>query len=139
MEIKDLGTFLLLDAIEAWQGDPNLHPLTCGSDNCDHVSLVGKVKTINDVLNISSQKGATIFLKCPECDYTQDFVPDCVYNWYIGTHLNHKILLGQVVEVKFDEDCGADAIFFGADYKFPEGCEFLSPSLKVEGDKEIVL
>ncbi len=113
MKIKDMGALMLLDAIEAWQGNPNVHELTCGSDGCDHVKLEGKIVATADHINASGQEGSKVFLACPECDYTQEHVPDFIYNHYIDTNLNYKIPLGQVVEVEMSENAG-DNNFFDA-------------------------
>jgi hypothetical protein len=137
MKISDMGVFKLLDAIEAWQGNPNIHPLTCG--NCSDVSLEGKAEPTSDFVSLSSQEGSKVYLKCPECDYTQENIPECVYQWYIDTHLNHAIPLGQVVDLEITDGCAADAIFYGKDYPVPEGREFFKPTDGVEGDQAIVI
>ena len=42
MEISDMGVFKMLDAIEAWQADPNVHiivsgnPFPCGRGGMRH-------------------------------------------------------------------------------------------------------
>ena len=144
MKISEMGVFKMLDAIEAWQGDPNLHELTCsgGGGQCrgfkdQGVKLVSKVLTTDQPINISGQEGSRIVLECPECNRIQEKVPDCVYKWYIETHLNHNIPLGQVVDVEITDDFGADAIFVGKDYDFKG--RYGKPSEGVEGDQEICL
>jgi hypothetical protein len=138
MEISEMGVFKQVEAIEAWQANPNIHPLTCGQCN-PHVNLVAEIIPTSNIIVMSSQEGSKITLTCPKCDYVQDNVPDIVYNWYIYTHLNHKIPLGQVVELEITEDCSPDEIFYGKDYKFSEDRKYMKPDEGVEGDKEIVL
>ena len=54
--------------IEKWQHCDCLHPLTCGSDGCNHVVL----KAV--------EKDNKVILVCPECDYKQEYIPNCVLN-----------------------------------------------------------
>ena len=144
MKISEMGIFKMLDAIEAWQGNPNVHELTCsgGGGKCSGVKLIPKIKTTANVINISGQEGTKIILECTECDFVQENIPDCVYQWYIDTHMDHKIELGQVVEVELTDGCGMDAIYYGKDYVFDRkigGKVYGTPSEGVEGDKEIAL
>jgi len=52
-------------AIEEWQCNPEVHQLTCGNNSL-HKFL--KVVVSHDY----------VFLACPNCNYTQDWVPDIV-------------------------------------------------------------
>ena len=132
-----MGVLKMLEAIEAWQRNPNLHPLTCC--NCNHVNLIGKIIPTGQMVVISSQEGSDIILECPQCDYVQENIPDCVYQWYIDNHMNYTIPLGQVVDLEITEDCGADAIFYGKDYKFSKDREFMKTDDSIIGDQVIVL
>ena len=115
MEISEMGVLKQMDAIKAWQADPNVHELTCGSDSCNHVKLIAKAIPTSSYINLSGQEGSKIVLECPECDYTQDFVPDCVYKYYIDNTLNYKIPLGQVVEIEMSEDAGENTFYTSED------------------------
>jgi hypothetical protein len=144
MKISEMGVFKMLDAIEAWQGDPNLHELTCsgGGGNCSGVKLKHKVKATAQHVNVSGQEGSKVVLECPKCGRIQENVPNCVYQWYIDTHMDHSIALGQVVEAEFTDGCGCDAIFYGKDYVFDRkigGKVYGKPDEGVEGDKCIAL
>ena len=137
-----MGILKMIEAVEAWQADPNVHELTCsGGGKCSGVKLKHKWLTDNNqpFISVSGQEGSKIVLECPECGYIQEKVPDFIYEWYIKTHMSHDIPLGQVVEVELTDSCGMDAIFYGKDYKFPEDREYMKPSEGVEGDKEICL
>ena len=139
MEISELGVFKLLDAVDSWQVGLNHHELTCsgGGGKCSNVKLVGKIVATSNAINVSGQADSKIVLECPKCGYIQNNVPDYVYQWYITTHMTHKISLGQVVEVEIDDGYGADDIFYGKDYNF-QG-RYGKPSEDVEGDQEIIL
>lgn len=148
-KISEMGVLKMFDAIEAWQGDPTHHELTCygGGGNCfgfkeQGVKLIPKTILTAQHVNVSGQEGSKIVLECPECDFVQEKVPDFVYQWYIDTHMNHNVPLGQVVEIEITEGYGADAIFYGKDYVFDReigGKIYEKPTEGVEGDKEIVL
>ena len=138
MEIKDMGTFKLLDAIEAWQGNPNVHELTCGKCEKSHVKLVGEIKQTDRHINISTHEGCEVVLKCPECGHIQEQVPDCVYQYHIENELSYNIPLGQVVEVDITDGCGADAIYFGKDRVYGDGT-VVKQEEGVTGGEEIVL
>jgi len=58
----------LLQAIENWQKDGRVHPLTCGVDS-NHSLLVGFVDQ------------GIVKLRCLDCDYVQDCVPIAVYEF----------------------------------------------------------
>ena len=149
MNISEMGVLKMLEAIEAWQGDPNVHELTChgGGGNCcgfkgQGIKLIPKIKRTAQHVNLSGQEGSKVVLECPECKRIQEKVPDCVYQWYIDTHMSHAIPLGQVVEVDITDGCGMDAIFYGKDYVFDReigGKVYGKPDEGVEGDKEIAL
>ena len=57
-----------IKAVEAWQSNGTMHPLTCGI-NSEHI-LVPRVKN------------GEVTLGCPKCDYTQDLIPEAVYESY---------------------------------------------------------
>jgi hypothetical protein len=59
-----IKTDLILKAVEDWQAN-ELHPLTCGHDS-DH-----------KILKPIKQDGKVILI-CPDCTYTQDWVPRMV-------------------------------------------------------------
>lgn len=59
-----------IDAIEYWQDDPMKHPLTCGHDS-SHQPLVG----------FETEEGE-VRLRCVDCEYEQDFIPEIVYEQY---------------------------------------------------------
>ena len=146
MKISEIGILKMIDAIEAWQADPNVHELTCsgGGGKCSGVKLKHKWLTDQNqsFISVSGQDGSKLVLECPECGYIQDKVPDFVYEWYIKTHMSHDIPLGQVVEVELTDGCGMDAIFYGKDYVFDRkagGRVYGKPDEGVEGDKEIAL
>lgn len=136
MEIKELGMFHMLDAIEAWQNDHGLHELTCGQDTCDHINLIGKIRPTSNVIIASGQQGSKIVLQCPKCDHTQEHVPEFVYKWYIDNHMNHKIPLGQVVELEITDGFGAEAIYRSKSYTYPDGLT-VQPEEGVEAPDEV--
>lgn len=148
-KISDMGVLKMIDAIEAWQADPNVHELTCygGGGSCygfkeQGVRLVHKVIRTAQHINVSGQEGTKIVLECPECKRIQEKVPDCVYQWYIDTHMSHKVPLGQVVEIEITDGYGADALYYGKDYVFDReigGKVYGKPTEGVEGDQEIIL
>jgi DNA-directed RNA polymerase subunit M/transcription elongation factor TFIIS len=143
-KISEMGVLKMMDAIEAWQADPNVHELTCsgGGGTCSGVKLIPKVIQTAQHVNVSGQEGSKIVLKCPKCNYVQEKVPDFVYQSYINTHMSHNIPLGQVVEIEITDGFGVDAIFYGKDYVFDRkigGKIYGKPTEGVEGDKEIVL
>jgi hypothetical protein len=55
----------ILFAINSWQTDPRVHPLTCGF-NPRHQPLEGVVTDTG------------VELRCPECEYRQTNIPDAV-------------------------------------------------------------
>ena len=58
----------IIAAVERWQNDPRLHPLTCCNSTV-HAPL----KPI--------EKSGHIMLECPNCEYCQDSIPDVVLQW----------------------------------------------------------
>jgi hypothetical protein len=136
MKINELGALHKLDAIEEWQKDKNVHPLTCGND-ANHTLLVGEFIKKDGIISMGITGG--IQLKCPDCDYVQSHIPKPVFSAYIDKHMQHKIPLGQVVEFDRDDGWGVDAIYYGNDYKFPADRSWMKPTEGVEGDQEIVL
>jgi hypothetical protein len=49
-------------AVQAWQANETVHPLTCGNDSSHR--LLEAVK-----------QGRKVFLKCPDCEYVQADIP----------------------------------------------------------------
>jgi len=69
----------IIEAIDNWQNDPSCHQLTCGN-NSNHKPLV-----------IVKEESGKIFLKCMNCDYKQDHVPESIKNWWNEkSEVNHK-------------------------------------------------
>jgi hypothetical protein len=60
----------LKSAVEMWQRDDKYHPLTCIQSN--HTPLVAE------------KFDGVIKLRCLDCDYIQDHIPDVVLNNYVG-------------------------------------------------------
>lgn len=52
--------------IKEWQTSGKFHPLTCGN-NSNH-----------GILEVVQQDDGEIMLICPDCDYVQRWIPDCV-------------------------------------------------------------
>jgi len=61
MRTKDI-----VKKIEEWQGNPKVHPLTCGNDS-HHRPLHAQVRNDTEVV-----------LVCDDCDYEQSYIPDAV-------------------------------------------------------------
>ncbi len=59
-------------AIEEWQKNDRMHPMTCGMDS-KHELLVPRTED------------GTVVLKCPTCGLRQHYVPDIVYESYKST------------------------------------------------------
>lgn len=59
----------IFDAVNFWQQDPSIHPLTCGN-NSNHEPLIPSIK--ND----------KCILICKDCDYTQDCIPKIVLQFF---------------------------------------------------------
>jgi hypothetical protein len=59
----------IIAAVERWQTDPRVHPLTC----CNSSQAHGPLKAI--------EKGGQIVLECPRCEYCQASIPDAVLQW----------------------------------------------------------
>lgn len=55
-----------IEATERWQNCQHVHPLTCGNNS-------------NHKLLIAMEENGDIILKCPNCDYTQNHIPECVF------------------------------------------------------------
>ena len=64
-------------AMEAWQSNSLVHPLTCGNDS-NHEPLKPKIE--ND----------KCILYCVNCDYKQTFVPSPVIDSFIETDIRLK-------------------------------------------------
>lgn len=56
-----------IEHIKKYQKNKNYHPLTCGNNSKHEVlyPVLGNDKVI---------------LKCLDCDYIQNWVPECIYN-----------------------------------------------------------
>lgn len=65
----------IIDKVNLWQNAGFVHPLTCGKNN-NHLNL--EPKEIND---------SQVVLVCPNCDYTQDWIPDYVLTSYVRVRL----------------------------------------------------
>jgi hypothetical protein len=63
--MKVYTVYQIVQKIKAWQNAGFLHPMTCGKDS-KHAPLVAQA-TSNEVV-----------LKCPDCDYVQEYIPDAV-------------------------------------------------------------
>jgi hypothetical protein len=59
----------IIAAVERWQTDPRLYPLTCRTSNDVHAAL----KPI--------EKGGQILLECPICGCCEAEIPDVVLEW----------------------------------------------------------
>ena len=59
----------ILAAVERWQTDPRLHPLTCCTSNVIHAPL----KPI--------EKAGQVILECPNCGHCEVQIPDVVLQW----------------------------------------------------------
>lgn len=59
----------IIAAVERWQTDSRLHPLTCCNGSQCHAPL----KPI--------EKAGQIMLECPDCEYCQATIPDVVLEW----------------------------------------------------------
>jgi hypothetical protein len=57
-----------LEAIKEWQSDDMIHPLTCGN-NSNHRNLIGE------------EIDGKIILKCLDCNYIQNWVPEIVFEY----------------------------------------------------------
>lgn len=59
-----------LKAVNFWQSNPLVHPLTCGRDS-NHPPLIGIM-----------HEQTTPALECIRCGYLQAPIPDAVLRWY---------------------------------------------------------
>jgi len=59
-----------------WYQMSPAHPLTCGKDS-NHI--------LEPVI-----EGRFVILKCPQCDYTQQFIPSVVYEYYYQSLKNRR-------------------------------------------------
>lgn len=61
-----------IKAIKKWQGNNRVHEMTCGK-NSNHILVPKEV----------GKKGKKVILICPECDYTQERIPEVVFEMYL--------------------------------------------------------
>lgn len=61
-EFEEITAEIILERINIWQRKPVFHQLTCGKDS-KHALLEG---------SISNNK---VVLHCPDCEYTQTYIP----------------------------------------------------------------
>lgn len=59
-------------AVTAWQNIGSIHPFTCGV-NSVHKKLTPE---------IDDEEGK-IYLRCIDCGYSQEDVPEIIYEWYL--------------------------------------------------------
>jgi len=78
-ENNDLTPIEKLGRILRWQNSPITHPLTCGGENCEDVSMVPTLSLRYDVE-----------LVCPQCKRVQYFIPHCCYSMSIEEFDNHE-------------------------------------------------
>jgi hypothetical protein len=57
----------IINFIEKYQRCPYIHPLTCGNDS-NHRNLTGFI-----------DQTMIVKLKCLDCDYVQEYIPDIVF------------------------------------------------------------
>lgn len=55
-----------IELIKRWQKNDNVHSLTCGNDS-SHSPLY------------AIEENEKVVLKCPDCDYVQNWVPEILY------------------------------------------------------------
>ena len=55
----------IVAAVQGWQANPAVHPLTCGNDS-SHELLVAE------------KRGRKVVLVCPTCGHVQDWIPTVV-------------------------------------------------------------
>jgi len=58
----------IIAAVNAWQKDDTFHPLTC---------IISRHRNLVPV-----EEDGKVLLICPDCDYVQNWVPDCVLSYY---------------------------------------------------------
>lgn len=68
-EENDLSQEEKFNAINWWQSQENLHPLTCITSN-------------HRKLEVKHNPDGKIILYCKDCDYTQENIPESVYSIY---------------------------------------------------------
>lgn len=59
----------IIEAVEWYQKQDLLHPLTCGKNSTHKLLYITKEKN-------------NLILKCPDCDYTQNYIPESIMGWY---------------------------------------------------------
>ena len=59
----------IIAAVNRWQADPRLRPMTCGNSREGHLPL----KPI--------ERAGRVILVCSNCEYSQVFIPDVVLQW----------------------------------------------------------
>ena len=59
----------IIAAVERWQTDPRLYPLTC----CASPEMHAPLRPI--------ERDGQIILACPNCEYSQKSIPEVVLEW----------------------------------------------------------
>lgn len=84
-KIADLTTGQKIDAILNWQTDEKVHPLTCGCSATNNDEK--KFEIVGKRLN------GKLFIECTRCGVVQDWIPDCVYQFYIDSNQAERIVI----------------------------------------------
>lgn len=77
---KPLPNIAKLRAVEWYQTEAYCHPLTCGNSSR------------HELLEAKETDGGDIYLECPDCNYTQMYVPDTVYEMYLRVGVGTSFL-----------------------------------------------
>jgi hypothetical protein len=108
-----------IKAIEAWQANEELHPLTCGEDSNHHP------------LRPDEDENGSVILRCPDCDYTQDNIPSVVFEMIQTFDQADKDLKSASLEAQVDQ---LAKTILALDYGMPDGdmgaCEAAEISLR---------
>lgn len=83
-KIADLTTGQKIDAILNWQTDEKVHPLVCGCSATNNDEK--KFEIVGKRLN------GKLFIECTRCGVVQDWIPDCVYQFYIDSNQAEHIV-----------------------------------------------
>jgi len=86
-----------IEAIEAWQKDPCVHSLTCGKNS------LHKLPQIAITHEPESPGDTNVSLICPNCDWTQDWIPDIVVTSYKPKEVMSKSVVSRLsAQIKGD-------------------------------------